>query len=127
MQNKILKTAYDPRTDNPIVIYQTDWEHAKLHNEIEDCEHNAFTDDCLCEIVETLNNPNIIREGRTVNSELFIRYTDRTSTTEFKGFSVATKTEDGETKMTTAYSDVIRPSKGSVVYNKATYKKENNE
>jgi len=115
MQNNIIATATHPRDGNDIVIYEHTWSnHVLLHEELNDCGHG----DCLNEIVETINKPDIIREGRKENTELFVRYTTRTNFDTFEGFSVAIKTEDNTTLMTTAYHDVISGSKGKVIWTK---------
>lgn len=115
MQNNIIATAKHPRDGVEIIIYEQTWtDHALLHEELKDCGMS----DCLDEVVETLNNPHIIREGRTEKTELFVRYTNRLDFNTFEGFSVATKKTDDVTIMTTAYHDVIKHSKGKVIWTK---------
>ncbi len=118
MPQKIIATAKDPRNGSDIVIYEQTWTtHIKPnHSELEDCEHG---NDCLQEVVTTLNNPDIIREGRKPETEeLFIRYTTSEEFGVYKGISVSTRTEDNKTFVTTAYHDEIKPSKGVVKYMK---------
>ncbi|RBQ32425.1 hypothetical protein CRU92_01585 [Arcobacter sp. FW59] len=126
MSNKlVLITVKDPRDNSDIKIYEQTWtNHVKVnHSELDDCGGGQ---DCLSEIAKTLSQPDIIREGRdTLTEELFIRYTEVLEQGVYKGISVATRTQDNETFMTTAYYDVIKPSKGSVKYKKKG--KNNNE
>jgi len=115
MPNKIITTAKHPRDGTDIVIYEETWtNHALLHEELKSCGES----DCLNEVVETLNNPDVIRKGRTQNTELFVRHTIREDFETFKGFSVATKKNGNITLMTTAYFDVIKHSKGKVIWKK---------
>ena len=119
MENKkVIATAIHPVTKTDIVIYEQTWtSHAKTnHTELGDCGHGQ---DCLNEVVETLNNPHIIREGRNpLTEELFVRYTEQVEFGIYKGFSVSTRKEDDVTFMTTAYHDEINSSKGKVIYKK---------
>ncbi len=116
MQNKIITSAKHPRDGTSIIIYESTWtNHALLHEELQDCGLG----DCLDEVVETLNNPDIIREGRNAETEeLFVRYTTQLDFASFEGFSVATRTDGIQTFMTTAYHDVIKNSKGKVIWRK---------
>jgi hypothetical protein len=114
--NKIIATAKHPRDSEDIIIYEKTWtDHALLHEELKDCGMG----DCLNEVVETLNNPNIIREGRNPETEeLFVRYTTQLDFGTFEGFSVSTRTDGNRTFMTTAYHDIIQPKKGKVIWTK---------
>ena len=116
--NNILNIATHPQYGTDIVIYEESWTHAlDGHYELEDCEGPNH---CLEEVIETLNNPDAILEGRKPETEeLFVRYTEQTGETEFTGYSVSTRTEDDITFMTTAYHDVVKPwNKGNVKWTK---------
>lgn len=116
--NEVLAIAKHPKYGTDIVVYDSSWTHAlDGHDELEDCEGKY---DCLDEVVETLNNPDIIIEGRNPETEeVFIRYTDRVDMTTYRGYSVPIRTKDDITFMTTAYRDIIRTaSKGKVKWKK---------
>lgn len=116
--NEVLATAIHPVEKTEIVIYKQTWtDHIKPnHSELEDC---GGKQDCLKEVIQTLNDPDIIREGRQpVTEELFIRYTEQIDFGIYKGISVSTRTKSDKTFVTTAYHDVISPSKGEVKYKK---------
>ena len=117
MNNKIIATVKHPRDATDIIIYESTWtNHALLHEELKDC---GFNEDCLSEVIETLANPDIIREGRQAETEeLFIRYTTQLELGKYKGFSVSTRTTNNITFMTTAYHDIVNPSKGKVIWKK---------
>jgi len=117
MNNKIIATAKHPRDATDIIIYESTWtNHALLHEELKDC---GFNEDCLSEVVKTLSDPDIIREGRQAETEeLFIRYTTQLELGKYKGFSVSTRTTDNTTYMTTAYHDIVKSSKGKVIWKK---------
>lgn len=119
MENKeVLATAIHPVEKTEIVIYKQTWsDHAtESHSELQDCGHKH---DCLEEVVKTLNNPSIIREGRNPSTEeLFIRYTEQVEFGIYRGFSVSTRNNGSVTFMTTAYYDVISSTKGKVKYKK---------
>jgi len=118
MSQTIIVTAKDPRNGSDIVIYKQTWtvHILKNHSELEDCGNG---NDCLTEVVTTLNNPDIIRAGRNPEKEeLFIRYTTSEDFGVYQGISVSTRTENNKTFVTTAYHDEIKPSKGVVKYMK---------
>ena len=110
MSQTIIATAKDPRNGSDIVIYKQTWtvHILKNHSELEDCGNG---NDCLTEVVTTLNNPDIIRAGRNPEKEeLFIRYTTSEDFGVYQGISVSTRTENNKTFVTTAYHDEIKPS-----------------
>jgi hypothetical protein len=115
--SNIIAAAKHPRDATDIVIYESTWtNHALLHEELKDC---GLNEDCLSEVVETLNNPDIIREGRKLETEeLFIRYTTQLELGKCEGFSVSTRTTDKITYMTTAYHDIVKSSKGEIIWKK---------
>lgn len=114
--NNVIAIAKHPQHGTDIVIYDHTWTHALKHEELKDCEGVNY---CLEEVVETLNNPNVILEGRKKETELFVRYTNMVDSTTFEGYSVSTKTVDDTTIMTTAYHDVIKThNKGGVLWKK---------
>ena len=99
MSQTIIATAKDPRNGSDIVIYKQTWtvHILKNHSELEDCGNG---NDCLTEVVTTLNNPDIIRAGRNPEKEeLFIRYTTSEDFGVYQGISVSTRTENNKITM----------------------------
>ncbi len=116
--NEVLASVPHPVYSTDVLIYDNVWTYVMTkHEELEECDGKNY---CLEEVIQTLEDPDLIVEGRVAETEeLFVRYTEMNSPTELVGYAVSTRTKDGITSMTTAYKDVLHPwNKGKIKYKK---------
>ena len=109
----ILIEMTDPRDKN-VILYEETWENHIIdgHPEMEDSFNT---------LVETIKNPDFIREGRNPKSEeLYVKITENQSTTVYTGVFVATRDipSSDHTIVTTAYIGDDSPRKGNIKWSK---------
>lgn len=105
----ILFEAADPR-GKTIILYSDTW-----HTHI--IENHPEMEDKVDIVKKTIEDPDFIREGRTSDSELYVRV-ESVSGLQFTGILTATRDTSETTIITTAFEGNDTHSKGKTIWSK---------